>query len=75
MMEIYPTPNVHNNGYNYAKFLLEDANDKLDSNQNMQLPCGNSTPNLNIRFRYILDGNGDPSLPDDNGIYFHRDDE
>ncbi|MFN0276167.1 MAG: hypothetical protein ACKVPJ_10500 [Chitinophagales bacterium] len=70
----YPTPETSYTGYNYANDLIELANSHLENNEAMFLPLGNTTPVLQIRYRYKLAGDGDPSILGDDGIYFHRDD-
>ncbi len=45
----------------------------LDGNTQMNLPIGNKTPVLPLRYEYQL--SPDPSIPGDKGIYFHQDDE
>jgi hypothetical protein len=47
------------------------ANEKLGRNQQMNLPTGNHTPVLPMRYRYQLTGR--PNVPGDDGIYFHND--
>ena len=41
----------------------------------MNIPCPNSTPNVNIRYRYIIAGDANPDIPGADGVYFHRDDD
>jgi len=53
--------------------LLMAANYDLEHNKKMWLPTGNDTPVLPTRFRYIL--TPDPDDANDDGIYFHFDDE
>ena len=52
--------------------VLTAANDKLTRNKKMNLPPGNDTPVLPMQYRYVL--TPDPSIPGDDGIYFHYDD-
>lgn len=53
-------------GYDYASQVIDEANDKLSEIHlnAINLPIGNSLPNLEARYRYIL-----------TGVYFHRDDD
>ncbi len=71
----YPTPSTAINGYSYALELIEEANLILSMNQEMNLPCPNSTPNVNSRYRYIIAGDANPDIPGADGVYFHRDDD
>lgn len=48
-------------------------NYSLENNKKMWLPHGNDTPVLPINFQYELTGR--PGEPEDDGIYFHYDDE
>jgi hypothetical protein len=59
-------------GLKWVKQLVSDANQQLGHNEKMYLPHGNNTPVLPIPFRFVL--SGDPNVPGDEGIYFHRDD-
>ena len=56
-------------GRKYTHDILYEANLKLSNNCQMQLPEGNSTPVLPLRWQYVL--TGDTSVPGDDGIYFH----
>lgn len=56
----------------FLKQLVADANGRLGSNEKMYLPKDNTTEVVPIPYRYVL--YGDPENPNDNGIYFHRDD-
>lgn len=56
----------------FFKQLVSDANGRLNTNEKMFLPKDNNTPVVPIPFRYVL--SGDPADPDDDGIYFHRND-
>jgi len=58
-------------GRKYIKELLQHANKHFDSNKKMRLPVGNETPVLPINLQYVL--TPDPSIPNDDGIYFHKD--
>lgn len=53
--------------------LIRAANHDLARNRQMWLPNGNDTPVFPINFRYVLTPN--PSIPHDQGIYFHYDAE
>jgi hypothetical protein len=57
----------------FTKGLLKASNYDLAKNNQMWLPHNNNTPNLPLRFRYVLAPR--PDDPDDDGIYFHYDDE
>ncbi len=59
--------------YAYFKCLVDNCNERLRNNRKMNLPVGNQTPNLDPKYRYRLVPN--TSDPDDNGIYFHYDNE
>ncbi len=59
---------------NYVNMLLWISNLTLESkNQKMNLPVGNNTEVLPPRYQYVL--TPDPSIPNDDGIYFHQDEE
>lgn len=61
-------------GNKYIKSLLYVANETLQSgNKKMKLPKGNDTPVLPQNYRYVL--TPDSSIPNDDGIYYHRDEE
>lgn len=60
-------------GRKFVRQVLNAANDNMNRNKPMRLPLGNSTPNLPIQYRYLL--TPDPSIPGDDGIYFHNDDD
>lgn len=53
--------------------VYDAMNDKLGRNKKMNLPPGNNTPVLPMRYRLQL--TGQPDQPDDDGIYFHNDDD
>ena len=53
--------------------VLAKANKMLANNKKMNLPVGNNIPVLPTRIRYVL--TPDPNDPDDDGIYFHNDEE
>ncbi len=53
--------------------VMRAANQKLANNKKMNLPVGNDTPVLPLRYRYLLSPR--PEVPGDDGIYFHRDDD
>jgi hypothetical protein len=57
----------------YAREWIHAANYNLERNMKMFLPHGNSTPVLPIPYRYVI--TPDPSIPGDDGIYYHVDDE
>ena len=59
-------------GIAYAKNIVYHANQSLLNNKPMNLPIGNSTPNLETRYQYFL--TGDSRDGSDKGIYFHNDD-
>ena len=56
-----------------TKGLLRASNYDLAKNNQMWLPHNNETPVLPMRFRYVLTPK--PDDPDDDGIYFHFDDD
>ena len=60
-------------GVKYVKELLNISNQKLGDNKKMNLPEGNNTPVLPTRYRYRLAPQ--PNDKNDDGIYFHYDDE
>jgi hypothetical protein len=57
-------------GFSYANDMINDANNALQSNQQMGLPIGNNTPILPININYEIWKN--PAIPGDQGIYFHN---
>jgi len=57
----------------YTKLLLHAANYNLEGNKKLLIPHGNDIPVLPIRYRLVLTPR--PGDPDDDGIYFHFDDE
>jgi len=56
----------------FFRQLVDDANNRLNKNEKMNLPKDNSTEVVPIPFRYVLAG--DPANPNDDGIYYHRND-
>ncbi len=60
-------------GRRFVYDVYNAANEKLGRNKQMNLPVGNSTPTLPMRYRYLLTGR--PDDPNDDGIYFHNDSE
>lgn len=58
-------------GRRFVKELVEQSNIRWGSNQQMNLPVGNSTPVIPIPIRLVLQK--DPTTGED-AIYFHRDD-
>ena len=56
----------------YANDLVAYSNDKLANNQPMNLPLGNNTPVLPIRYRYIIDTD---SAAGKEAIHYHTDNE
>jgi|SRR5688572_10929973 len=56
----------------YAHNWIEKANYNLERNHKMNLPPGNNTPLLPIPYRYVI--SPDPSVPGDDGVYYHIDD-
>ncbi len=60
-------------GTKYMNQLLWSAQGSLKKNRKMNLPVGNDTPVLPLRYTYKL--TPDPSIPGDDGIYFHNDDD
>ncbi|MCY7411155.1 MAG: hypothetical protein LH473_12855 [Chitinophagales bacterium] len=59
-------------GKKYIHQMVDAANAVMEKNSKMFLPAGNNTAVLRVPFKYVL--TGDPKNPDDDGIYFHRDD-
>jgi Pregnancy-associated plasma protein-A len=53
--------------------VMEAANDKLGRNKPMNLPPGNDTPVVPMRYQFVLTPR--PDVADDDGIYFHYDDD
>lgn len=60
-------------GRAYVKKVLDASNQKLTQNSKMFLPKENDTPCLPICYQYELSPQSDK--PNDDGIYFHDDDE
>lgn len=60
-------------GRQYMKALIDNANFRLGENHKMNLPPGNSTPALEPRYRYKIVGAG--LSDDDDGFYKHYDDD
>lgn len=60
-------------GVKFARDLVYYANKHLNENVKLWLPVGNDLPVLPVRLNYVIQGR--PGDPDDDGIYFHRDDE
>ncbi len=60
-------------GRYFINMVLKAANGKMKGNKKMNLPPGNDTPVLPMRYQYVLTGH--PSDAKDDGIYFHNDDE
>jgi hypothetical protein len=56
----------------YARDWIYAANSNLEKNMKMFLPHGNETPVLPIPYRYVI--SPDPSIPGDDGVYYHVDD-
>lgn len=57
----------------YAHEWIKAVNSNLDHNMKMFLPHGNETPVIPIPYRYVITPN--PDNPEDDGIYYHIDDE
>ena len=60
-------------GVEYAKGLIHAANYDVETNDKLFLPYGNDIPNLPPRYRYVLTPRAED--PEDDGIYFHYDDD
>ncbi len=60
-------------GRKYINLIHKTANGKLRSNKKMNLPPGNNTAVLPMLYQYVLTGM--PDDPNDDGIYFHDDDD
>ena len=52
------------------KFLVHNANKRLRNNHKMNLPAGNTTPNINPKYQYVL-----TPVANDEGYFWHYDDE
>ena len=57
----------------YAREWIRVTNSNLEKNMKMFLPVGNTTPMMSIPYRYVI--TPDPSIPGDDGVYYHVDDE
>ncbi len=57
----------------YAHEWIAVTNSNLERNMKMFLPAGNNTPLLPIPYRYVI--TPDPTVPGDDGVYYHIDDE
>ncbi len=57
----------------FVKKVLESTNQKLEQNAKMFLPLNNDTPKLPQCYKFELSPR--PNDPNDDGIYFHDDDE
>lgn len=57
----------------YAREWVNVVNSNLEKNMKMFLPLRNETPALPIPYRYVI--TPDPSVPGDDGVYYHVDDE
>ncbi len=60
-------------GRKYVQEVLISANEGLSENSKMRLPAGNDTEVLSARYKYELWPTS--YIPNDDGIYFHNDDE
>jgi len=60
-------------GREFCRSVVNAANTNIRKNKKMNLPVGNNTPNIPVRYKYVL--TPDPTIPGDDGIYFHRDDD
>ncbi|MFK8105060.1 MAG: M43 family zinc metalloprotease [Saprospiraceae bacterium] len=60
-------------GVAYVQDMMKLAEGKLNSNNPMNLPPGNNIPAPLTKYRYLL--TPDPARSNDDGIYFHNDDE
>jgi Pregnancy-associated plasma protein-A len=56
----------------FAREWIKVVNSNLENNMKMFLPHGNNTPALPIPYRYVI--TPDPSVPGDDGVYYHVDD-
>lgn len=56
----------------YARDWIRATNSNLEHNMKMFLPHGNETPVLRIPYRYVI--SPDPTVPGDDGVYYHIDD-
>lgn len=57
----------------YAKEWLHFANRNLENNVRMYIPRNHNIPVLPIPYRYVI--TPDPTIPGDDGVYYHIDDE
>ncbi|MEY4903904.1 MAG: hypothetical protein RLZZ292_1719 [Bacteroidota bacterium] len=57
----------------YVREVYQAANSKLTRNRKMNLPVGNITPIVPMRYQYLL--TPDPTIPNDDGIYIHDDEK
>lgn len=62
-----------NTGRTFINEVMYCANNKLTRNKKMNLPLGNHTPIIPMRYQYVLTPQSDD--PYDDGIYFHYDEE
>ena len=60
-------------GVEFINATLYSANETIKRNYKMKLPVGNDTPVLSGRYRYELAPTS--YIPNDDGIYFHNDEE
>lgn len=56
----------------YAREWMKATNSNLEKNMKMFLPHGNETEVIPIPYRYVI--SPDPSIPGDDGIYYHVND-
>ncbi len=61
------------NGRVFIKQVMDAANEKLRRNTKMNLPPGNNTPVIPMRYQYVISPR--PNDPNDDGIHFHYDDD
>ncbi len=55
----------------YVREVYQATNSKLTRNRKMNLPIGNTTPIVPMRYQCVL--TPDPNIPNDDGIYIHDD--
>lgn len=58
-------------GIQYFKYMINNANDRLQENFKMNLPLGNTTKNIPPLYKYVIKPS--PKIKNDNGFYHHRD--
>lgn len=57
-------------GVQYFKYMINNANDRLQDNFKMNLPLGNKTKNIPPRYKYVIKPS--PKAKNSTGFYHHR---